>query len=175
MFSPNAARRASFGSRLRRACALLLLAATSSVAPPAPAQQATPPTPQPQGQKLDRARLEVIEDLSESLANDLLELSVAVRDRDAARTAEFFPARLTAAPFPSRPQAVKQSVKWIGTRGWGAAPRRPRTSPPRPSLSFLPAPSRPTEAERAHAARGVPARLLGFLSNFEESRTRASR
>ena len=69
-------------------------------------------------QSVDRARLEVIEDLSESLANDLLELSVATRDRDLARTAEFFPSELLATPFTSRPLAVKNDVKWIGMRAW---------------------------------------------------------
>ena len=71
--------------------------------------------------ELDPARLEVVEDLSESLANDMLELSVATRDRDDAKTSEFFPARLTAATFPSRPGAVKTDVKWIGSRAWSAS------------------------------------------------------
>jgi hypothetical protein len=77
---------------------------------------ATPPAP-------ERARLEVIEDLSESLANDLLELSVATRDRDLERTAQFFPAKLNAATYPARPQPLKDSVKWVKTHDWatGAA------------------------------------------------------
>jgi hypothetical protein len=68
----------------------------------------------------ERTRLEVVEDLSESLANDLLELSVATRDRDLARTAGFFPARLTSAPYPSRPAELKQQVKWVKTHDWAA-------------------------------------------------------
>ena len=75
---------------------------------------------QPKRVDLDPARLEVVEDLSESLANDMLELSVAARDRDAAKTSEFFPARLAAAPFPSRPGAVKTDLKWVGSRTWSA-------------------------------------------------------
>ena len=71
--------------------------------------------------QVDRTRLEVIEDLSESLANALLELSVATRDRDFERTAEFLPARLTAGKFQARPLPVKPSVKWIGTRAWTIA------------------------------------------------------
>lgn len=71
--------------------------------------------------KLDARRLEVIEDLSESLANQLLELSVATRDRDLRLTGEFFPARLTATRFPSQPGAIKQQVKWIGMRAWESA------------------------------------------------------
>jgi hypothetical protein len=58
-------------------------------------------------QKVDRNRLEVIEELSESLANDLLELSVATRDRDLQLTAEFFPVSIAAKPFPSRPTLIK--------------------------------------------------------------------
>ncbi|HEY9402979.1 MAG TPA: VCBS repeat-containing protein [Pyrinomonadaceae bacterium] len=66
----------------------------------------------------ERTRLEVIEDLSESLANDLLELSVATRDRDLERTAQFFPARLNSAPYPARPLPLKDSVKWVKTHDW---------------------------------------------------------
>jgi hypothetical protein len=68
----------------------------------------------------ERTRLEVIEDLSESLANDLLELSVATRDRDLARTAAFFPAKLTSAPYPTRPLPLKDAVKWVKTHDWAA-------------------------------------------------------
>lgn len=66
----------------------------------------------------DPQRLEIIEELSESLANDLLELSVATRDRDLELTAEYFPALITGKNFPSRPLATKSQVKWIGTRRW---------------------------------------------------------
>jgi len=69
-------------------------------------------------QKVDRNRLEVIEELSESLANDLLELSVAARDRDQHLTAEFFPAVIAARPFPSRPSPIKNQVKWVGAHNW---------------------------------------------------------
>ncbi len=97
-------------------CALLLLIAGARFAERrAFAQTAsTPPAPS----QTAPARLEVTEDLSESLANDLLELSLATRDRDAARTAPFFPAQLNAAPFPSQPSPVTQQVKWIGTHAW---------------------------------------------------------
>src|SRR5687767_9151519 len=69
-------------------------------------------------QTVDRTRLEVTEELSESLANDLLELSVATRDLDFELTSEFFPSQITAKIFPSSPQAAKSQVKWIGTHGW---------------------------------------------------------
>ena len=73
---------------------------------------------------VDRNRLEIIEELSESLANDILELSVAARDRDLELTAAYFPAQLTAKPFPSRPSVAKNQVKWINTHNWEAAANR---------------------------------------------------
>src|SRR5919205_66946 len=100
------------------ALALLFIFQTGSAGVGGPT--APPPPPPPSEGELHRARLEVIEDLSESLANDMLELSVATRDRNAAKTSEFFPASLTAATFPSRPGAVKTDVKWIGSRAWTA-------------------------------------------------------
>jgi hypothetical protein len=75
----------------------------------------------PAAAKVDRARLEVVEDLSESLANDLLGLSVVARDRDDARLADFFPAELRAAPFWSSPQELRPAVKWISSRAWQPA------------------------------------------------------
>ncbi len=70
---------------------------------------------------VDRTRLETIEELSESLANDILELSVAARDRDLELTVAYFPATLAAKPFPSRPAAVKNQVKWVNTHNWEIA------------------------------------------------------
>ncbi|HEX8421802.1 MAG TPA: VCBS repeat-containing protein, partial [Pyrinomonadaceae bacterium] len=69
------------------------------------------------------------EDLSESLANDLLELSVATRDRNLERTAEFFPAELAAQPFPSLPEATQTKVKWIGAHNWAARPTATNATP----------------------------------------------
>ena len=106
--------------------ALLLLQPAAFVRAQSGAPQKTPPATEKA--QVDPARLEVIEELSESLANDLLELSVAARDRDAAKTARFFAPRITAAPFPSRPLAVKPSVKWIGTRAWSAEAARGRAA-----------------------------------------------
>ena len=80
-------------------------------------------------QAVDGSRLEVIEELSESLANDLLELSVATRDRDLELTAEFFPKQLVANAFPSRPLPAKTQVKWVGTHGWEAANKNVSTTP----------------------------------------------
>ena len=69
----------------------------------------------------DRSRFEVIEDLSESLANDVLTLSVATHDRDFETTALYFPAQFTGKPFPSRPTAAKTQVKWINSHNWQTA------------------------------------------------------
>ena len=71
-----------------------------------------------QTKKVDGERLEIIEELSESLANDLLELSVATRDRNLALTDEFFPPLITAKQFPARAVAAKTQVKWINTHNW---------------------------------------------------------
>ena len=70
---------------------------------------------------VDRTRLETVEELSESLANDLLELSVAARDRGLELMAEFFPAQLTAKPLPTRRSPIKNQVKWIGSHDWETA------------------------------------------------------
>jgi hypothetical protein len=67
---------------------------------------------------VDRSRLETVEELSESLANDLLELSVAVRDRNLQLTAEYFPSEITAKSFPSQASPIKNQVKWIGSHIW---------------------------------------------------------
>lgn len=69
-------------------------------------------------QIVDRSRLEIIEELSESLANDLLELSVAVRDRDFEIIAKYFPAQIAGKIFPSRPQPTKTQVKWVAAHNW---------------------------------------------------------
>src|SRR5215203_4769088 len=58
-------------------------------------------------------RLETNEELSESLANDILELSVAARNRDFDLINLYFPPQITAKPFPSRPTAAKNQVKWV--------------------------------------------------------------
>ncbi|MDQ3321169.1 MAG: VCBS repeat-containing protein [Acidobacteriota bacterium] len=83
--------------------------------------QTSPPPTVNKTPTVDRSRLEVIEELSESLANDLLQLSVATRDRDLSLTAEFFPLQISAKAFPSRPLPIKNQVKWVGIRGWEIA------------------------------------------------------
>lgn len=83
-------------------------------------------------QTIDRKRLEGVEELSESLANDLLDLSIVTRARDIRRMAEFFPAQLSATPFLSRPLPVSTEVRWIGKHAWtaDASPSRADTRNP---------------------------------------------
>jgi hypothetical protein len=69
-------------------------------------------------QSIELNRLEVTEELSESLANQLLDLSLAVRDCDLEKMADFFPGLLVAKPFPSQPLEGKTQVKWAATHGW---------------------------------------------------------
>lgn len=82
----------------------------------------------PQAGPDTRPRLEVIEDLSESLANDLLDLSVAVRDRDWARIARFLGESAAGTALPSVPGPLRPKVKWVSDREW-TAPRWSRPAP----------------------------------------------
>src|SRR5688572_13484240 len=66
----------------------------------------------------DTKRLEVTEELSESLANDLLTLSVAARDRDTDLIAEYFPTQVAGKALPSSPTQTRNQVKWVGIHGW---------------------------------------------------------
>src|SRR5215213_10017610 len=70
---------------------------------------------------VNRDRLETNEELSESLANDILELSVAARNSDLQLIKEYFPPQISAKPFPSRPTATKTQIKWVGGHNWEAA------------------------------------------------------
>ena len=100
-------------------CVLISLLVAGSVSYRVAAQNSVPSTDKTQ--TVNRNRLEMVEELSESLANDILELSVAARDRDFELTALYFPAQISAKPFPSRPTAAKTQVKWINTHGWEVA------------------------------------------------------
>lgn len=70
------------------------------------------------GVEKENSRLENIEELSESLANDLLQLSIATRDSDLTLTQNYFPVRMTAKGFPSQPLPIKKQLKWIGMHEW---------------------------------------------------------
>ena len=76
--------------------------------------------------ELDKAELEEVEELSESLANSLLEFSVTVRERDMKRIGEFFgsPSRVT--PWPSLSVAPDSEFKWITTATPRVARKRPQ-------------------------------------------------
>ncbi len=108
-------------SKNRAAWALILLIVSGGFAEFYGQSEKSPVRAADNSKTVDRNRLETVEELSESLANDLLALSVAARDRDASLTAQFFPAQLTAKPFPSRPSATKTQVKWIGSHTWETA------------------------------------------------------
>ncbi len=89
--------------------------------------------PAPAGLEVDRARLDAIEDLTESLANALLALSVDVRRMDMPKVAGYFHDRLEAEPFPSRPGEPAHAVKWIHEHAWEVPDRRkeePAAEPP---------------------------------------------
>lgn len=67
---------------------------------------------------IDAGELERIEDLSESLANDLLDLSLATRQMDTEGIAARFADRLVATPLPATPGDPTPVVKWVATRPW---------------------------------------------------------
>ena len=73
---------------------------------------------QEEAQKIDRLALEHTEELTESLANQLLELSVAALQKDREALTAFFAASLSSPPFPSTPQDEKSTVKWLSEHGW---------------------------------------------------------
>ena len=87
------------------------------------------PTSEKTAATIDRERLETIEELSESLANDILELSVAAREVDLDSIKSYFPLQIIAKPFPSRPTAVKNQIKWVGGHNWETTPENSKKEP----------------------------------------------
>jgi hypothetical protein len=144
------------------ACVLMLLA-VGGVLYKTQAQSVsqTPPSGKTSAD-VDPKRLEIIEELSESLANDLLELSVATHDRNLELTNEYFPALLAAKNFPSRPAAAKSQIKWVGTHNWEA--------PTKQIVATLKTSSQP--ADSALAGKITNKRFLEnwseFLAHFSE-------
>jgi hypothetical protein len=110
---PTAAR----GGRHNPFASLVFLAAATPLVPSAAASDLPAP---PQGES--RPRLEILEDLSESLANDVLELSAAVRERDRSGSVPYFAETVAAEPFPSKPGPLDPKAKWISERTWAPAP-----------------------------------------------------
>jgi thiol-disulfide isomerase/thioredoxin len=74
---------------------------------------------------VDMARLEAVEDLSESLANGLMDLSAAMRRRDMVRVGEYFSEEFRAEPFASLPGPTSHEIKWIFHHAWGPAMAAP--------------------------------------------------
>src|SRR5258708_4461021 len=72
----------------------------------------------PSPASVDARRLETSEELSESLANDLLELSVATKNLDLEKPTQWFPDRFRGQPFPSEPSTLKPPVKWVASHSW---------------------------------------------------------
>ena len=62
---------------------------------------------------LDRDEVEHVEDLTEEFANQLHDLSIAVRDRDRAAMAGHLSARLAATPWPPPGGDRAPAIKWI--------------------------------------------------------------
>jgi hypothetical protein len=63
--------------------------------------------------QLDKNELSEVEELSESLANALLDLSIAVRDRDEEVISSYFADEVTALTFPLSPFRASESIKWL--------------------------------------------------------------
>ena len=76
------------------------------------------------GPAVEREELDAVEDLSESLANDLLDLSVATRRQDLAQMAEYFPLSLEAIPFPDKAKEAVEQTTTARAHGW-AVEREP--------------------------------------------------
>jgi hypothetical protein len=116
--------------RLRFFVAPAALTLVAGLAPAAVAQAPVAP-------ESETARLETIEDLSESLANEVLDLSVAVRDRDLPRIGAYFADAVEAPPFPSTPGEPAAQVKWISLHGWAPPAGAQAESRPIPRAEFL--------------------------------------
>jgi hypothetical protein len=79
-------------------------------------------------QKIDLSQLLAVEELTEALANQLLELSVAARQKDQAAIADFFAASLSSPPFPSTPGDEKPTLKWLSEHGWQLESANPQST-----------------------------------------------
>jgi hypothetical protein len=132
-----------FGRSFGCAFLSIVLTAFTTIAP-APAQQANSSSFQtkpavPNVQSVEIKGLEVSEQLSESLANQLLELSVAVRDLNRESTAPFFADTMAAAPFPSQAGPLESDIKWVSTHPWTSftTPASAAATPSLTSQEFL--------------------------------------
>ena len=81
-----------------------------------------------QGQAdFDKQGLDAVEDLSESLANDLLEMSIAVRNKNLDSIGKFIANPIVAKPLPGEPDSLVHELKWIHTHGWKQRHRTPES------------------------------------------------
>jgi hypothetical protein len=110
-------------SALALLCAIPVLTGVGGALAQAPVREET------------RTRLETIEDLSESLANDLLDLSVAVRDRDWTRIDRFVGPNVGAVAWPCRPGPLEPRGRWVSGRSW--TPEPPEAAPARTRATLL--------------------------------------
>ena len=144
--------------------AAILFAQNPPAQPPDLADSAQGEAPAASGPKRpgtsDPARLEVVEELSESLANDMLDLSLAVRDRDQPRVAGYFPAQLSATPFWSTPLPVREQVKWVSRHGWTADAQNAGHSSQRSA--------RPRAVKHRVPGEEFVGALFAFLAHFQE-------
>ena len=79
----------------------------------------------PLRRQLDTGALHTVEELSESLANDLLALSVAARSKERLGIERFFASDLEADALPTQPGSLRQELKWIWAHEWHVPDRRP--------------------------------------------------
>ncbi len=73
----------------------------------------------------ERVALDEAEELSESLANDLHALSVAVLARESAAIEKYVGETIRVESFPTRPGATQPVFKWIGEHDWTVDPSSP--------------------------------------------------
>jgi hypothetical protein len=87
----------------------------------------------------DRSELEQTEDFSESLANDLLDLSVALRRQDLSQMDEHFAEESQATVFPSQAGPLVPQLKWLTRRDWdvSSTPERVRRDDLKESLRLF--------------------------------------
>ena len=93
-------------------------------APVQPAQVAQASQPL----NVDRARLETIEDQTESLANDLLEMSVALRRLNITEAGSYFADEVDANRFPQERTRLREAAPGITLHQWSIGEGSPRVS-----------------------------------------------
>lgn len=77
------------------------------------------------GGAVDLAGVESVEETTESLANSLLDLSVAARSGDASRLGPHLDERLSRLALPTRPGRPRPLWRWVLQRDWAAGPGGP--------------------------------------------------